>query len=281
MPKRPPVATRLSVALVSACAVIFTAATAQAQNELRVAGWNLESGGASIRTMTGYLRNASTPPTVHIWGFSEVQSDWVDDIERALDQHGSFELIVGTTGGADRLVIAYDADEFDLIAHGELEYVLVGRRVRAPLWARVRHRASGRSFIFMVNHLYRGDEDTEGDRHRQATLLNRWAARLSVPVIAVGDYNFDWDVDDGENDHDQGYDNLVENGTFTWVRPPDLRRTQCGSSFQSVLDFVFVSGAAQEWGGTSAIETSHAAFCPDDRDDARSSDHRPVLGMFP
>ena len=61
--------------------------------------------------------------------------------------------------------------------------------------------------------------------------------------MAVGDYNFDRDVRTGDTVHDRGYDLLTVDGVFTWVRPPQLIRTQC--SFDSVLDFVLVAGDAR------------------------------------
>lgn len=42
----------------------------------------------------------------------------------------------------------------------------------------------------MVNHLYRG---SASGRHTQSKKLNQWARSQDVPVIAVGDYNFDCD----------------------------------------------------------------------------------------
>jgi hypothetical protein len=95
-------------------------------------------------------------------------------------------------------------------------------------------------------------------------------------VIAVGDYNFDWDASFGDSSHDAGYDLMTAGGIFRWVRPGELVRTQCG--FNSVLDFVFVGGSARLWIGDSEIvfrqDNSH---CPDN---ASRSDHRPVTGSF-
>ncbi len=65
--------------------------------------------------------------------------------------------------------------------------------------------------------------------------------------MAVGDYNFDWQVNGGDTDHDAGFDALTEDNIFVWIRPATLIRTQC-SAHDSVLDFVFVAGPAREWG---------------------------------
>jgi endonuclease/exonuclease/phosphatase family metal-dependent hydrolase len=77
--------------------------------------------------------------------------------------------------------------------------------------AHFRLKPAGPELLFMVNHLYRGNAD---GRHEQARLLNAWAREQTIPVIAVGDYNFDWDVTTGETVHDQGYDLLTAEGVF-------------------------------------------------------------------
>jgi hypothetical protein len=105
-----------------------------------------------------------------------------------------------------------------------------------------------------------------------------------LPVIAVGDYNFDWNVQTGEKDHDLGYDLLTDGGAFDWVRPDSLVATQCSVNFSglpdcrfdSVLDFVFVSGQSRHWPATSEISVQPGDF----PDDSLTSDHRPVTATF-
>ena len=174
-------------------------------------------------------------------------------------------------------MIVYHTDKLEYVDDFELHRInprVNGqRRVRSALVARLRYKATGQEFMFMVNHLYRGRADR---RHEQATLLNDWVAEQKHPVIAVGDYNFDWDVDDGDNDHDLGYDNMTKDQEFTWVRPSSLAKTQKSPSFNSVLDFVFVSKAAAPFAGTSTIIVRNGDI-PDDGD---MSDHRPVAATF-
>lgn len=185
---------------------------------------------------------------------------------------GTFASILGTTGGGDRLLIVYNLDRFDLVQSFELTDINVGGNVRAPLVAQFRLKPAGPEFLFMVNHLYRSNTER---RHEQARLLNTWARSQTLPVIAVGDYNFDWDVSNGDTVHDPGYDLLTVDGVFTWIRPPQLIRTQC--SFNSVLDFVFVAGAARQWSAASEILATEESYCPSDQ---HRSDHRPVLAVF-
>ena len=240
-----------------------------------VGSFNLESGGANISTLEQQIEGFDG---IDIWGYSEVLAAWEDEASDAsfVDEPGTEGHILGTTGGGDRLLIVYDDDRFTLVDSGELANINVGGNVRAPLWVRLRDSENNNlEFIFMVNHLYRSREDR---RHQQATLLNQWAQNQTVPVIAVGDYNFDWDVPNGDNDHDDGYDNLTANDIFEWVRPAALRRTQCNLNFNSVLDFVFVAGDAQNWTNTSTIPEIRADYCT--TNNTAESDHRPVFAFL-
>jgi hypothetical protein len=124
----------------------------------------------------------------------------------------------------------------------------------------------------MVNHLYRSREN---ERHRQAGILNDWGATHALPTIAVGDYNFDWDIANGDQQHDAGYDLMTADGAWQWVRPPALTTTQCSGwpcRYTSVLDFFFLNPAAQGWPAQSEIVVRADDF----PDDATTSDHRPV-----
>lgn len=240
---------------------------------LTVAGFNVESGAANPNTIEEQIAPLDD---IDLWGFSEVRnaSDAAILEDGAADGEGAtFERILGSTGSEDRLLIVYNSDRLQLLAQGEIDELNIGGRVRAPLWARFQLKPSGPEFIFMVNHLYRGN--TAG-RHAQARGLNDWAEAQTVPVIATGDYNFDWHFQNGDTDHDDGYDLMTDGGVFEWVRPAALIPTNC-SAHQSVLDFVFVAGAARNWNGVGEILFDQASYCPDDNS---TSDHRPVLARF-
>jgi hypothetical protein len=208
-------------------------------------------------------------------GPSEVQDEiWATLFEQAEKdgELGDFCRILGTTGSGDRLLIVYNSDRFEVVRQFELTNINIEGRIRAPMVAHLRLKPTGPELLFTVNHLYRG---SAAGRNEQARLLNAWARQQTLPVIAVGDYNFDWDVRTGDTVHDQGYDLLTVDGVFTWVRPLQLIRTQC--SFDSVLDFVFVAGDARRWRASSEILAPEESYCPSDQS---RSDHRPVLAMF-
>ena len=259
--------TLLVLALAFACG-----STISAQPRLTVVSWNIQSGQADPQQIAPRIRAFQD---VDLWGFSEVQNDAAADVlERAAEdgENADFRRIVGTTGGEDRLVIIYDSNRFRRISNFQLHHINQGNH-RAPLVAQLRDQTTGQEFLFMVNHLARANTSL---RHKQAGLLRRWAENQVLPVIAVGDYNFDWEVEGGDAHHDLGYDRMTEDEVFTWVRPERLIKSQCSEEYNSVLDFVFVSTPASSWSGSSEIIVV-PGDCPDDN---LTPDHRPVIARF-
>ena len=243
-----------------------------------VMSYNLQSGHAKIPVLADEIKLMSD--TVDLWGLSEVQNeDWAKDLEVAAENGSGVEFgqILGTTGGTDRLLILFNEKMFEYVDDFELHRInprVDGRRrVRSALVARLKLKTTGQEFLFMVNHLYRGRANR---RHEQAELLNEWGAQQKLPVIAVGDYNFDWEVSGGDSDHDLGYDNFVEDGVFVWVRPDTLVKTQKSDRYDSVLDFVFTNRFASSF----AIDSEIIVTKNDIPDTPEISDHRPVYALF-
>ena len=249
--------------------------TAFAAEDITVIGWNAESGDANPAVVAARIAEIDG---CDIWGICEVQnSSWASAFEDAaeVDENADFKAILGSTGGADRMLIIYDSDRFDRLDDFELHRINLGGRVRAPLVAHFRIIGTDAEFLFMVNHLYRSRDFR---RHEQARLLNLWASQQTLPIIAVGDYNFDWSVAVGEKVHDEGYDEMIKDGHFTWIRPSKLKKTQASPNYNSVLDFVFLGGDSWTWKAQSAILKRDATDTNDDSfpDDGQTSDHRPA-----
>jgi endonuclease/exonuclease/phosphatase family metal-dependent hydrolase len=243
---------------------------------LGVGSWNVESGDADPHVVGERLAEFAG---VDLWGLSEVLNDSHAAILEAAAEAGegaNFARLISRSGNQDRLVILYNADRFERLGQDELEYINIGGTVRAPLLVDLRDRQSGQRFVFMVNHLNRGNAQR---RHDQAALLNEWAIQDERPAIAVGDYNFDWAVSGGDGDHDLGYDYMTAQNEWLWVRPTKLTTTQCAGwpcAYHSVLDFVFTANGAQDWPARAEIIVVAGDF-PDDQ---TTSDHRPVLAWF-
>jgi hypothetical protein len=103
-----------------------------------------------------------------------------------------------------------------------------------------------------------------------------------LPIVAVGDYNFDYDVatgDLGVPHRDGGFDALTKDDKFRWVRPERLVKTEADDKFNSVLDFVFVANFPFEWSAQSRIlerDGDEAATVNDFDDNDKQTDHRPL-----
>ncbi|MCB1050027.1 MAG: endonuclease/exonuclease/phosphatase [Acidobacteria bacterium] len=240
---------------------------------LHVVSFNVESGQANIDTLTEFVADEQG---CDVWGFAEVlDAHWAERLEEAAEvgESANFEEVLGTTGREDLLLIVYNTQRLELLKSFELDHINVRGRVRAPLVALFKDLQSGQKFYFMVNHLYRGN--AEG-RHLQATLLNTWGKSAKLPVIAVGDYNFDWEVQNGDQVHDLGYDNMIKDHVFTWVRPPKLVKTHSHPDYDTVLDFVFLSEQAQSWPARAEIvEGVNGPL-----DDLFRSDHLPIRAVI-
>jgi endonuclease/exonuclease/phosphatase family metal-dependent hydrolase len=247
--------------------------------DLTVVSFNVESGGADPVVIA--TQHMGPLDDIDVWGLSEVQNAaWVKALETGAEvgEDANFDSILGTTGGGDRLAILYNSALLEAIRHEELDELNVGGNVRAALVAQLRLRQTGQEFLFVVNHLYRSETE---QRHKQAQLLNDWVQNQSLPVIAVGDYNFDFDVVGGDQGkRDEGFDLITQNEAFVWVRPENLVATFCSSKYNSILDFVFVANAAKTWTVRSSevlFAESNSNYCPDDE---ITSDHRPIRATF-
>ncbi|HXF63382.1 MAG TPA: SH3 domain-containing protein [Caldilineaceae bacterium] len=239
---------------------------------LTLVSWNVESGGALQNVVAERM---AAFDGVDIWGLSEVNAIDAEAFEFGAEEGegADFDSLLGTTGGSDRLLLIWDAERFERLDGGEMREI--GESGRAPLWAMLRERATQQTFIVMVNHLHRSNE---GIRHRQAQALAAWAGSQTLPVIALGDYNFDWNLPDGVS-HDEGFDYMTAAGVWEWVRPAELVTTQCSGwpcRYNSILDFVFVAGPAREWNAYSEIVVVEGDF----PDDFTTPDHRPVLAVL-
>jgi endonuclease/exonuclease/phosphatase family metal-dependent hydrolase len=248
---------------------------ASQQEPFTVVNWNANLIDAELETIEGRVEAMQD---VDLWAIQEARQGAGERMEQAAEagEKANFESVMGTSGNDIPLLSIYSADRFDLIDVDEIEAVNTKGTVRAPLVLHLRDRISGREFLFVNIHLYRTEPD---QRLLQAQLLNDWVQAQELPVIAAGDFNFDWNVWNGPVDHDRGYDALVEGGVWHWVQPEISVPTQCSGwpcRYESILDFVFTGGDAQTWLAQSAVITAAGDF----PDDERRSDHRPVRATF-
>lgn len=143
---------------VGLCALLLLNASAA---EITIVSWNVESGGADPAVVAARIKEIDG---VDIWGLCEVQdATWAEAFRRAAgaDEPGTFESVLGTKGGSDRLLVLYDIDQFTKLESFEISWhtrpwYKPNMVPRPPLVVKLRHNSTGKEFFFMVNHLYRG-----------------------------------------------------------------------------------------------------------------------------
>ncbi len=273
--------------MLAAILIGFCTQPVTAQATVRVVGWNMESGDSSNTHLRSQLAQKDN---VDIWGLSEVSnSAALEQFEIGVEdgENADFKAILGTTAFADKLAVLFDTTRFEQVGSEiQLTDIQLGHTgLRAPLILQLRSLETGTEFLFMVNHLKRGGAQN-ALRLQQAQMLNDWAKQQMLPVIAVGDYNFDYHVDNGHlgvPHRDGGFDAMIADGAFVWVEPEVLVKTNHHDDFKTVLDFTFVANAPVTWNGVSTIlerDGDVAATAMDFDDNSSESDHRPVDAVF-
>lgn len=285
MPRKAFVTLFICVAAVFAVAGGQVAATEPLT--IRICGWNVQSDFTPKQHESDpdlIAQQIAAKDDVDLWGLCEVLGQTaLDKFEKGAEEgEGSdFESLLSGTGGRDRLAIIYDTARFELLGVEELGMIQLSPGLRAPLVAHFRGRTTGTEFLFMVNHLKRGGAQNPV-RIEQARRLHEWARDQRLPVIAVGDWNMDYDVELGDlgvPHRDRAYDELTRDGVWKWLRPEPLLKTNADPDFNTVLDFVFVANAPFGWFAESHIlerEEDRHATENEFSDDDRESDHRPV-----
>ncbi len=258
--------------------ILLASANMAATKDYSFVTWNVENWGTSdpARNAT-QLRDHFD--NVDIFGLVEINRDadfalYADYVAR--DESGKYFVIPGTTGNNIRLGIFFREDKFEVIDSFELVDLQFGNGGRAPLAGHMRDKATAQEFLFVVNHFHRGNEKK---RLSQAIGLREWAKTQTLPVVAVGDFNFDFDVDISVGN--VAYDAFIDGDTFKWLKPAEIvatnwsdTRPQDGKNdYNSVLDFIFVAGNGVK--GSSTILVRNNDFPDDDY----TSDHRPIVSL--
>lgn len=245
-----------------------------AQKRILVLSWNVESGDNDPTVIAKQLEEFEGYDIV---GLTEVKAananSYANGAGVGEGAKGSistdFRHVISNTGSGDRMMIIWDNKRFEKIGNPqELDNLNDGNH-RSPMFVRFKIKNTNIEFLFMVNHLARGNASL---REQQATGLKDWAQNQTLPVIAVGDYNFDYSVDDGTGN--QGMTNMLTANVWQWVRPNRLYKTQASGKFNGVLDFIFIANIPAMWSVDSRIITEGFPS----EDDSSRSDHRPLEG---
>ena len=74
-------------------------------------------------------------------------------------------------------------------------------------------KVDGKVFLLVTNHLARGNAEI---RQAQAVGLREWARDQTLPVICVGNFNFDYNFAD-ENGN-EAFREFMRDGVWKWVK---------------------------------------------------------------
>jgi endonuclease/exonuclease/phosphatase family metal-dependent hydrolase len=246
---------------------------AVADDTIRILAWNIESGGSDTEVIIGQLKNEM--PKFDILALSEVPSAAIDQISNAL----GWKRLGGSRGGEDRLMIAWSdrfvsQEQVELRKLGDVEFPTGNNR--SPIFVKLKDNNTGKELIVMNNHLTRGKE---ANRNLQADLLAKWIKSVKVPVVAVGDYNMDFDFKTRKGN--AAFDIIQKGGDWKWIEPKELVDTNWADPDSdgidnypdSMLDFAFVNKSAKDL----KLQCEVVVRAGDFPDDKKTSDHRPVL----
>ena len=302
MSPRPPYLRSPLVAL-----LVAVAGSALPAEEFRILSWNVESnrpGAAAVSdpdVIARQLRELLEAPATRaqIVALTEVDPKTVPAYRAAVAAGlgAEVDFVTSASGGfkdSDSLLLVVDAGRFAIDEVFEL-HKYAGRatnfvvmdpaspecgtiRARSPLVARVRDTGGSGSFWLVVTHLARGEAEL---RVEQARALTRWAAdHADEPVIAAGDFNFDYTF--ATRAGNAAYDAMLEGGVWRWLVPDPLVDSNWTHDPEhpgadkypgSILDFVFVANGAKAWRAESDVVVREGDFPDSDE----TSDHRPII----
>ena len=298
----------LVAGLVAALLVAASTGPARAE-EFRLLAWNVESNrpeappDSDARVIASQLVALLKDPASRsqIVALSEVEPADVLAYREAvaLGLGSDTDFVTSASGGfrdADSLLLVVDKARFVIEDAIELHrYAGIAAnfvvddekspehgtvRARSPLAVRLNDKRSGEAFWLVIVHLARSEADLRTD---QARMLVKWARDREGPVIAAGDFNFDWDMYTRRGN--PGFDAMLEGDVWTWLEPNPLVDTNWAAARDnpardrfpdSILDFVFVANGATGWNGASRVVVRPGDF----PDDETTSDHRPVVASF-
>lgn len=238
---------------------------------LKFLSWNVESDGAKPATISKQLSEMGKYDVIAL---TEVLPGASAGFCKAFGD--DYQYVMGETGRNDRMMLIYNTNSLKYIRKFELHDVNYKRKYRSPLVVHFQDLLTGKELLVMVNHLARGSEEA---RQLQAKKLVQWARQESMPIVALGDYNFDYVFETrGGN---EAFRLFMKDSVWEWVEPVELVDTNWYDNPQepdgkddypgSMLDFVFVAGPAKDWTKSCKIIVRDGDF----PDSEQTSDHRP------
>ena len=244
----------------------------QTEEQLKFVAWNIESGGSDPKVIAEQLQDFREHEIIAL---NEVAVAGIEIYKEALGS--DFESFVSKTGRNDRLAILWNRNRFELLSKEEMSQYQDNRlndgNHRSPIFVRLRDKVTDQRFIVMTNHLARRNKKL---RREQAAGLREWARDLSEPIIAMGDFNFDYSFIRSAGN--ESFSEFMRDGVWQWVKPNPLIDSNFSDTDgdgkdnypDSMLDFVFLANGAKRFQCQCSILKREGDF-PDDK---TTSDHR-------
>jgi endonuclease/exonuclease/phosphatase family metal-dependent hydrolase len=299
---------RLTLSFACSFAILCNSANA---DPFQILAWNVESNRPDEPPVSDATKIASElvelmkdPQTkASVVALSEVDPKSIAVYQQAVSNglSSTVDYVSSASGGfadSDSLLLVVDRSRFEIVDTTEIhryagiianfnitepdspEYGAL--RARSPLAVRLKDLTSQKEFWVIVNHLARGEVKL---RTEQAKMLRQWALDRKEPVIAVGDFNFDFDFKTQKGNF--GFNAMMEGEVWTWLKPDPLVDSNWSDDRRvtdrrvdrypdSILDFVFVANEAKQWNGKSNVVVREGDFPDSDE----TSDHRPIISSF-
>lgn len=238
---------------------------------LKFLAWNVESDGSDPNTICKQLEELGRYDVIAL---TEVLPTAAKDFCAAFGD--DYNYVMTETGRSDRMMLIYNKNALQFIRKSELHDINFQSRYRSPLVVHLKDQFSGQEFLVLVNHLARGSEEK---RQIQAKKLVQWARNESMPIIALGDYNFDYVFKTRQGN--EAFRLFMKDNIWKWIEPIELIDTNWYDNPEepdgkddypgSMLDFGFVAGPAKKWTTSCKVIVREGDF----PDDEKTSDHRP------
>lgn len=274
---------------------LFVSTAAQAET-LTIGTFNTESGSDTQPYKVAETIRGIGP--VDVLAFQEVA-----DINAAVEftvavgavgNRKSYRYVISESGENgqqhrrhDFLVIVYNSSRFRQVETVELHGIRskpgAGRlgnpdwHLRGALFVRLQDTVTGIEFYVGNIHLKCCSGGGITTRAHQAEIIREWISRANVPVILTGDFNIPVDPASATGNQGSAAFTTLEQ-VATWLRPSNPIKTQCGPSFNSMLDLFFVTDGPNITIDDVEVREVDPSYC--DAEGEGYADHRPVVATF-
>lgn len=250
--------------------VVDPSIDASGKSQYRILAWNVElDGGADVHVISKQLKEFEDYDLIALM-------ETTPEAFSVIKKSTKFKGAIAQSGRQIRLALLWNDEKFSIEEFEELDN-LNDKKMnhRSPWVMKVKETATGEAFYMITVHLARNRAEL---RQRQAEGIRDWARSQSLPIVAIGDFNFDYVFADEKGN--KAFELFQEDDVMQWVRPEkwidtnwyDPESDGADDYPGSMLDFAFVAGSAKDWSPRCRVIVREGDF-PDDK---QTSDHRPI-----